>query len=103
MNVAREPHELQMGLMGQTNFLPLLFIFPKSSIHTMHMKNMKSSIDIFWITARGKIVKIYKNVGPSDTNLYSSIVPVKYAIEAKPGTLSYKEGDDMSVEISKYK
>lgn len=59
----------------------------------MHMKHMKSNIDIFWITARGKVVKVYKNVPPSDTALYPSGAPVKYAIEAKPGALDYNEGD----------
>jgi uncharacterized membrane protein (UPF0127 family) len=67
------------------------------------MKHMKSNIDIFWITARGKVVKVYKNVAPSDTEIFPSVVPVKYAIEAKPGTLAYREGDDISREISKYK
>lgn len=103
MNVAKEPNELQIGLMGQTNFRPLLFIFSKSGIYSMHMKHMKSNIDIFWITARGKVVKVYKNVAPSDTEIFPSVVPVKYAIEAKPGALTYKEGDDISGEISKYK
>ena len=62
------------------------------------MRNMKSNIDIFWITARGKVVKIYKNVGPSGTNLFPSEFPVKYAIEAKPGVLSYKEGDSLDMK-----
>lgn len=98
MNVAREPHELQMGLMGQTNFRPLLFVFPTSTKSSMHMKNMRSNIDIFWITARGKIAKVYKNVAPSDTELFPSGVPVKYAIEAKPGVLSYKEGESLDMK-----
>jgi uncharacterized membrane protein (UPF0127 family) len=84
--------------MGQTNFSPLLFIFPTTSKNAMHMKNMKSNIDIFWISAHGKVVKVYRNVPPSDTELYPSVVPVKYAIEAKPGKLPYKEGDSLDMK-----
>lgn len=98
MNVAKEPHELQKGLMGQTNFRPLLFIFSKSGIYSMHMNHMKSNIDIFWITARGKVVKVYRNVAPSDTDLFPSETIVKYAIEAKPGLLPYKEGDSLDMK-----
>jgi uncharacterized membrane protein (UPF0127 family) len=84
--------------MGQTNFLPLLFIFPTTGRNTMHMKNMRSSIDIFWISSRGKVVKVYRNVRPSDTELYPSVVAVKYAIEAKPNVLPYKEGDSLDMK-----
>ena len=59
----------------------------------MHMKNMRSHIDIFWITARGKIVKIYRDVSPIPDKTFSSYRPVAYAIESKPGILPYEEGD----------
>lgn len=59
---------------------------------------MKSNIDIFWITAHGKIAKVYKNVPPSHTTLYPSGVPVKYAIESKPGILTLKEDELLDIK-----
>ena len=93
VNIAKEPHDLQKGLMNQTNFLPLVFVFPKTGRYSMHMKHMKSHIDIFWISARGKVVRVYKNVAPSHEYLYPSGSPVKYAIESKPNVIHLDIGD----------
>lgn len=100
--VARTPEELKNGLMNQTNFLPLLFIFPRSQVYAMHMKNMKSNIDIFWITSRGVVVQVYRNVEPSDVSLYPSRRPVRYAIESKPGVLPFEAGDIIMDVLKEY-
>jgi uncharacterized membrane protein (UPF0127 family) len=93
INIARTQEETTKGLMGQTNFRPMLFIFPNTDKYTMHMRNMKSNIDIFWISSRGQVRKVYKNVSPSLVDLYPSVYPVKYAIESKPGVLCLEVGD----------
>ncbi|NBR61300.1 DUF192 domain-containing protein [bacterium] len=98
INIAQTPEETVRGLMRQTNFHPLLFIFPKSDKYSMHMRNMKSNIDIFWITSTGIVRKIYRNVSPSEVNLYPSVYAVKYAIEAKPNALKLHEGMLLDME-----
>jgi len=75
--------------LGQRN--GLLFIFDSVQQQSMWMKNMRFPLDIVWIDANKKIVKIEENVMPCSMNKnqmcvsYNSTYPVKYAIELNAG------------------
>jgi uncharacterized membrane protein (UPF0127 family) len=76
------PETLEKGLAGKTKVdKPMLFVFPEVKLHSMWMKGMKIPIDIIFISEDGIIKKVYENVKPIMGPKYSSIVPVKYALE----------------------
>jgi hypothetical protein len=79
---------LSKGLSGR-KVLPqrqgMLFVFPKTEVHSMWMPNMYFPLDFVWIDDQKKIVKIEENVSPCsgthNCTSYSSLYPTKYAIE----------------------
>lgn len=88
VEVVIKPEELSQGLSGRTT-LPqrqgMLFVFAKLEVHSMWMPNMYFPLDIIWLDAEKKIVKIEENVSPCsgthNCTSYSSSYPSKYAIE----------------------
>jgi hypothetical protein len=94
VEVANTDAERIQGLSDRPDLLPrngLLFIFDSVGVQSMWMKNMNFPLDIVWIDANKKIVKIQENALPCSMNsthiceAYSSIYPIKYAIELKAG------------------
>ncbi|MBW2997414.1 DUF192 domain-containing protein [Candidatus Woesearchaeota archaeon] len=88
---ATTPEEQEIGLSNHTA-LPegtaMLFIFHKSDVQAMWMKDMSFSIDIFWITEKGKIVHIEKNAQPCTPpmcEIYEPPILVKYVLETNAG------------------
>jgi hypothetical protein len=98
IDVATTRAQHTQGLMGKTTFKPLLFVHRTAEPRAMHMSNMKASIDIFWISAEGRIVQVYRRCPPNDKYIYPSEVPVLYAIEAPPGVLKYRKGKLLDME-----
>ena len=92
IDVATTHAEHLQGLMGKTNFKPLLFVYRTSEPRTMHMANMKSSLDIFWISDEGRVIAVHRRVPPNTAHVYPSGASVRYAIEAPPGLLKYRMG-----------
>ena len=88
VEVVDTPETITKGLSGR-RVLPqrqgMLFVFPKTEVHSMWMPNMYFPLDFVWMDDQKKIVKIEENVSPcSGTNnctSYSSLYPTKYAIE----------------------
>jgi uncharacterized membrane protein (UPF0127 family) len=82
------PEELRLGLSGRTMLPPrqgMLFVFPKTAIQNIWMKNMYFPIDIIWISEDRIITKIYENIQPcllhNECTRYSSETPVLYGLE----------------------
>jgi uncharacterized membrane protein (UPF0127 family) len=98
IDVATTHAEHLRGLLGKTNFKPLLFVYRTSEPRAMHMANMKASLDIFWISDEGRIIRVYRRVPPNDRYVYPSGSPVLYAIEAPPGLLPYRKGKLLNME-----
>ena len=88
VEVVDTPETITKGLSGR-RVLPqrqgMLFVFPKTEVHSMWMPNMYFPLDIVWLNSSKKIVKIDVNVqacsGTHNCKTYSSDIPVLYAIE----------------------
>jgi uncharacterized membrane protein (UPF0127 family) len=67
LEVRRTPEERALGLMFQKNLSEeegMLFVFPEDGLHAFWMKNMRFSIDILWLDARGVVVHAEESVPP---------------------------------------
>lgn len=64
----------------------MLFVFPEKKKYGFWMKDMKVSIDIFWLADNGTIVGIEHSVSP-DTypTAFISPAPVRYVLETRAG------------------
>ena len=79
----------RQGLSGRAGLDPdegMLFIFPEDGIHGFWMKDMRFSIDIFWLSSDGTIVYMAQNVSP-DTypQNFGSGTPTRYVLELSAG------------------
>jgi len=88
VEVATTPEQLRKGLSDRAYLAPrsgMLFIFGNIGLQSMWMPSMNFPLDIVWIDTNKTIVKIEENVQPCFQNKncksYSSVYPVKYAIE----------------------
>ncbi|UCF79942.1 MAG: DUF192 domain-containing protein [Acidobacteriota bacterium] len=67
LEVRRTPDERALGLMFRENLSEeegMLFVFPEDGLHAFWMKNMRFSIDILWLDARGVVVHAEESVPP---------------------------------------
>lgn len=81
----------------------MLFIFDNEAIRRFWMKNTSISLDIIFINASMKIVKIHKNTTPFSEQTYSSEKPAKYVVEVRAGfseRYQIKEGQTISWKLS---
>jgi hypothetical protein len=64
----------------------MLFEFPASGYYPFWMKDMRFPIDIIWISANKKVVKVQKDLQPSSyPRTFSSAEPAQYILELKAG------------------
>lgn len=63
----------------------MLFTYEDELQRFFWMKNTKVSLDIIFVDATFKIVKIYKNTLALSENIYPSGVPVKLVVEVRAG------------------
>lgn len=64
----------------------MLFVFDEPDKYGIWMKDMKFSIDIFWLDEKGKIIHIEKNVSPETyPNVFFPPHKSLYVLEANAG------------------
>lgn len=86
--VARTPDERNQGLMGVTKLKMdngMLFVFEKEQELSFWMANTPLSLDIIFVNADFKIVRIHTETEPFTTKQYESSKPAKYVIEVNGG------------------
>ena len=100
--IVEDEYHRARGLMFREN-LPdnqgMLFIFDDEALRYFWMKNTTISLDIIYLNANLKIVKIHKNTTPLSEQLYPSEKPAEYVVEVRSGfTDRYQvmEGDSIS-------
>lgn len=93
VTVAQTPMEQARGLSGRESLGKnegMLFVFPKPTLPTFWMKDMRFPIDIVWI-ASGTVIGIEKNVDPQigvseeELRLYTPPAPVESVFEIAAG------------------
>jgi uncharacterized membrane protein (UPF0127 family) len=100
--VADTPERGEQGLMFVRD-LPaergMIFPFPKPHVVTFWMKNTYIELDMLFIAAGGRVVKIIDRAPPLRLDLLSSDVPVAAVLELRggeAGLLGLKVGDQVS-------
>ena len=86
--LAAKPEERNQGLMGVSKLdinKGMLFIFEKNQPLSFWMANTPLSLDIIFVNADYKIVRIHSNTEPFSTKQYDSSKPAKYVIEVNGG------------------
>lgn len=86
--LAKTPDERNQGLMNVTNLKMdngMLFIFEKEQALSFWMANTPLSLDIIFISADYKIVRIHSETEPFTTKQYDSSKPAKFVIEVNGG------------------
>lgn len=88
VEVAENDYERAKGLMYRED-LPenqgMLFIFNEAKERNFWMKNTPVSLDIIFVDADLKIIKIHKDTTPFSTTNYSSHLPAMYVVEVRAG------------------
>lgn len=90
-----------LGLMfreGMNEDQGMLFIFPKEEVQSFYMKNTVLPLDIIFVNAAKKIVKIHSNTEPFSEKSLPSLKPALYVVEVNAGfTIKYgiKEGSQI--------
>lgn len=88
VELAVTPEEQAHGLMFRKSMPEnhgMMFVFGNESLRTFWMKNTLISLDILFLNADGKIVKIHENAKPLDETRIPSEEPVFAAIELNGG------------------
>lgn len=98
-------YETEIGLMHRKS-LPrdsgMLFMFDDEKPRSFYMKNTIIELDILYMDANKKIVKIYRKAVPFDPTSLPSQVPVKYVLEvngAVTSSLGINEGDRVEWDL----
>jgi uncharacterized membrane protein (UPF0127 family) len=104
--VADTPERGEQGLMFVRD-LPaergMIFPFPRPRVVTFWMKNTYIELDMLFIAAGGRVVKIIDRAPPLRLDLLSSEVPVAAVLELRggeAGLLGLKVGDRVSWKTS---
>lgn len=89
IEIADTPVAREQGLSGRTEIpedYGMLFIFPDTGDYGFWMKDMKVSIDVFWLSDNGTIVGIERELSP-DTYPEAVLppLPVRYVLETRAG------------------
>ncbi len=96
VEIASTEKEREIGLMYRNN-LPqghgMLFVFDSSGFYPFWMKNTSIPLDIMWISTKGRIIDLRKNVMPcvefdktqSNCPYYTPIEKAKYVLEVNSG------------------
>jgi uncharacterized membrane protein (UPF0127 family) len=97
--LADTPERQQQGLMFLTELPPgygMLFPLPAPRVMTMWMKNTYIPLDMVFIGADGRILRIAHETTPLSTDIISSGVAISAVLEIRGGEsrrLGLKEGD----------
>jgi len=91
VETAKTPAERENGLMFRESLSRdsgMFFIFEKTGIYSMWMKNMLIPLDIIWLDENNKVVFIKQNALPCTDSECESIKPAEqalYALEINAG------------------
>jgi hypothetical protein len=66
----------------------MLFLYPSDRIATMWMKNTMIPLDMLFIAADGRVVRIAERTVPQSTETISSEEPVRAVLELNGGTVA---------------
>ncbi|PPR59665.1 MAG: hypothetical protein CFH10_01822 [Alphaproteobacteria bacterium MarineAlpha4_Bin2] len=105
VEIARAPDQLRLGLMYRRLLATdagMLFDYGQSQKVTMWMKNTLIPLDMLFIDAAGRIVKIRERAVPGSQENISSMVPIRGVLELNGGTVSrlgISRGDTVRHEI----
>jgi len=108
VEVALSGEEHRAGLMNRKSLDPMggmLFAYQEEQLLQMWMKNMTFSLDIVWINAVSKIVRMDTDVPPcrkGPCEGVASEVPVMYVLELASGAAAQaklKVGDTMTMDL----
>lgn len=89
--VAREPLQLEHGLMFRTELLSrsgLFFLFREYALHGFWMKNTGIPLDLAWLLDDGTLTQMAQ-LHPHDLRIIRPTVPVRYAVEVAANTLQF--------------
>lgn len=104
---ARTFEEKARGLSLRESLPPntgMLFVFPELSRWAIWMKDMRFSIDIVWISDKGRVVHIEERISP-DTfpNAFVPAEDARYVLEVPAGTVDeagVSVGDMLIIPVS---
>ncbi|MDA0700752.1 MAG: DUF192 domain-containing protein [Bacteroidetes bacterium] len=91
IEIAEDNYATQTGLMYRTsmeNHQAMLFIFPKESPLSFHMKNTQFPLDLIFLNEDLKIVNVHRDAQPYDQTPLSSGKPAKYVLEVNAGLVA---------------
>ncbi len=89
VELAQSPEQRALGLMYRQDLAEdhgMLFIYSRPNEASMWMKNTYISLDMLFIDARGRIVRIAERTEPHSLRAISSGRPVRAVLELKGGT-----------------
>lgn len=118
LEIAATPEAIQQGLMNRPD-IPvgsgMLFVFEHPTVHRFWMANCLTDIDLIYLDGEGRIVTLHRMTTEPPRGgdesvfayeqrlpLYSSIVPVRFAIELPPGsinTLGLRRGQKVQMNL----
>ncbi len=101
VEIADEPHERTIGLMNRESMdarSGMLFVFDTKQVINMWMKNTLISLDMIFVSEKGKVVTIAENTTPHSLEIVSSLAPVSFVLELNSGMaalIGLKPGDQL--------
>lgn len=95
LTVLRTPAERGQGLQGRIlqKGEGALFVYEKEAAHTFFMGGCLQSLDIYFLSTNGRILRAFLNCPPGAQNQYSG--PAALVVETSPGAKHWKEGDEL--------
>lgn len=89
LNIVTKLADQEKGLSGQSAMpsnAGMLFAFAKPTVPAFWMKGMKFPLDLIWLDAKRRVVKISPNLGPETyPQTFTSGRPVQYVLEVNAG------------------
>lgn len=89
VELAVTPDQRAQGLMFRRNLggeEGMLFLYPTDRVATMWMKNTLIPLDMLFIAADGRVVRVAERTVPQSTETISSEKPVRAVLELNGGT-----------------
>jgi uncharacterized membrane protein (UPF0127 family) len=93
IEIVREPHELQFGMMYRMSVpenTGMLFIMPREEMQSFWMRNTYVSLDIIYINAEKRIVSIAERTKVLSDEGLPSKAPALYVLEVAGGYCAQK-------------
>ncbi len=91
VEIAKTRQQREKGLMHRTSLdrnTGMLFIFDVQKKHAVWMKNTLIALDVAFISEKGVVVSVYRNLQPciaDPCQIYNAAVKAKYMLEVNAG------------------